>query len=301
MEFLTFPELATGFIDLQTDMHENPEAHRGYRTHIPEINKILGGLGRKWYVVIGGPEKSGKTAFVISLLTQFGKQEMNILNITLEMDNMQVGARMFSNVSGVSMTKFRDVNLTGTDFDELHIAKGEIEMYTGGSAYGVFQVEQVAAMVHQYKPQVVFIDYVQLMSTQERKGTRREELEYISRTLKQLTINPGCLVVAMVQMNQQNAKAKNYNVSTGFHGSATFKNDADVALTIAPHFDENDIEQPEFRDCHIVASRHSYKDSFQLAFFGSRSLMAGSTADMELIGAMTEDVYRSGESLEWQS
>ena len=290
-ELMSFKDLAFGFVDDLTKKHTDPEKHRGFRTHIPEFNHILGGLGRKWYVVIGGPEKSGKTAFAVSLLAEFGKSKLNVMMITLEMDNLQVAARIFSNVSAVEMTKFRDLTLEDEDWEALHQAKKEIAKFKGHSGFGFFAVEQIVELVNEHKPDVVFVDYVQLMHSQRRSKGRVEELEYISRTLKQLTINPGVLVIAMVQVNQEGAKAKNFNSPYIFHGSATFKNDADLAIVIAPHNNEAGEEEPGLRDCHIVASRHSYKASFQLAFLGARSLIAGATLDMGELETMYADAF----------
>jgi replicative DNA helicase len=278
MDIINFPQLADAHMALTKEKHENPDTFRGYRTSFPVFDNLLGGFHDSWYIVIGGPEKSGKSALATSLMMNFARDGVSTMFISLEMDNTQMASRVYSNASGVPLNKFRDVQLDDDDWDRVYETHEALQGYEGHFAYGVFDVETAIQIAVKHQPKVVIIDYAQLMNSLEKTNQRHEELAVISRKMKMLALG-GFLegytpvVITLAQLNQEAAKAKNFNTSYGFHGSAAFKNDCDLAMVIAPYFDGED-EINELRNIHIVASRHSDKFTFTAAFRGERSLMA---------------------------
>jgi replicative DNA helicase len=279
MDIITFPQLADLHLERTQEKHENPDAFRGYRTSFPVFDSILGGFHSGWYIVIGGPEKSGKSAFATSLTMNFARNGVSTMFISLEMDNAQMAARIYANASGVELNKFRDVELDDDDWDRVYETHKALQGYVGNFAYGIFDVESVVNVVMQHQPQVVVIDYAQLMETSEATNQRHEALATISRKFKMMSLGhfvegyKPC-VIALAQLNQEAAKVGNFNTSYAFHGSAAFKNDCDLAMVIAPVFNELKEEVRGLREVHIVASRHSDKFTFTAAFLGGRSLMA---------------------------
>jgi replicative DNA helicase len=275
MQTISFSKLAQKYWDLEKDRHGNPDEHQGWRTHIPELNDILGGIHKHWYIVIGGPQKGGKTAMAVSLLTFFGKSNLKVLPISLEMSDMQYATRLFANVGGIDTDKFRDIQLTDEDWKDAKFAKDTISQFEGAFNYGARDIETVHGLVDEIKPDILFVDYVQLMSSRKVHGKRHEVLAHISAELKGMTLDYPMAVIALVQVGQEAAKSNNFNTAYGFHGSSAFKNDADVAMVIAPVFNPAGEITPEKKRVHIVASRHSREDSFDVTFVGARSLIGG--------------------------
>ena len=120
MNVLTSPEFSNHYYDTIKKRHQNPEKLRGFTTGIPEIEQILGGLHLGWYIVIGGPEKAGKTALMLSIVLQFALAGHKFMWVSQEMSNLDMGGRTFANLatpeSGVDLNKLRDLELDSDDY-----------------------------------------------------------------------------------------------------------------------------------------------------------------------------------------
>ena len=290
-ETITSLQLVDMVLGNLRDKMDNPEKHRGYEVHIPEMNEILGGLGKNWYLVIGGEEKSGKSAFAVSLHIALAKQGLNIMSVSLEMDNLQYGYRMFSNMSGVELGQFHRIDVSEWEYQDLVRTGDQIAAFKGIYNYGNGHIEDVVKMVEKYNPDVLIVDYAQLMNSRKRFPNRSQELEFISGTLKrEISLNQNTLVIALAQLNKQTVQAGKTNESYGWHGSSAFGKDADVAMTISKAVDAAGEEMPEVRMCNIVASRHSAKASFYIAFIGGRSKMDASTLNVSNIDEAIDSV-----------
>jgi replicative DNA helicase len=266
---ITIPDLANKFVEFTKSREENPDAHRGARTHIPELNKVLGGFGKNWFVVIGGKQKTGKTAFKISLGIAFERDGRNVFDVSLEMSDMQMAQRQFANMTGVTQNKFRDIQLDESDWKEIFRIQKEMQEFRGHFGFGGFFIEDIAEIVYEYKPEILFVDYVQLLRSRKSHGGRPGELEYISHTLNDLKHFEGGRTI--VGFSQRPSKS-----GLIFKGSSAFEQDADVAMLIEDVIDPAGEVSPEYKEIVIKHSRHSDTASFKVAFDGARSLVAGS-------------------------
>jgi replicative DNA helicase len=292
MAIQTFKEASDEFLAQTMDMTIAPEKYTGYQSHVAEFNQIFGGYGKNWYVLVGGPQKSGKTAFAASSIAHFAKFGPKVDAVSAEMSNMQYAARLFSIVSGITMNQFRDIDINGPDWTALHEAGQIIGGFQGHLDDESAYIEDIVEGVRERQPDILIIDYVQLLSSRERHASRVSELAHISRTIKRdICQAENVLVLALLQMNQENAKIKNWNTPYAFHGSAAFKNDCDLGFVIAPYYDTEGDESPIYRNAHLVASRHSELETVRLAFLGNRSLMGSSIPELPEYEEQLQDRY----------
>ena len=136
MQTLSSKEFANVFYQLMETMKNDPETHRGLRTGIPELDNLLGGLHYGWYIVIGGPEKAGKSAFLVSLAKMFGAADQSFYYAGYEMDNTEMAGRMFANLGGISTEKFRDITLNEEDWKTMAETRDTIAAWNGHWNYG---------------------------------------------------------------------------------------------------------------------------------------------------------------------
>jgi len=294
MATINSAQLVDLFLSNMRNRMDNPEDYRGYDVArmIPELQEVLGGLGRNWYMVIGGEEKSGKSAFAVSLLINLAQQGRKVMSVSLEMDNLQIGARMFSNMSKIELGAFHRIDVSEQQYQELVSVGEEIKEFSGLYNYGTGYIEDVVDLTRKYDPDVLVLDYAQLMNSRKKHGNRVNELEYISGMLKrEISLNQDTLVIALAQLNTQTVKAGKTNESYGWHGSSAFGKDADVAMTISKAYDGGDEEMPEVRMCNIVASRHSAKASFYISFIGARSMIGASTLNTGNLDHRIQQVF----------
>jgi len=169
---------------------EHPELSRLWSSGLKDWDHLIGGVGRGWYIVIVAKQKGGKTGLLGSLSINLNKQNVNVLTITLEMHTLQMGARIFANVSGVSMTKLRDVHtLSDEDMTKLIAAHGEISNYPGYWNYGARDFADIKKLILALQPDVVVLDYLGLVDLNDpAMRSRYQEITKLSREIKALTL-----------------------------------------------------------------------------------------------------------------
>jgi replicative DNA helicase len=258
---LTSPELMDKFLKEQEKRHNDPEAYRGWKTGVADLDKVTGGLSKGWYFVVAGKRKSGKTSFMTTLRTNLGDQGVKFLSISLEEGNLQIAERQVSNVEDVDRSLFRDVKLTQEDWGKVYSAAGEIREWQGHWDYGVARVDEIKRLAEDLEVDVVLIDYIQLMSFPG-NNNRTAEIAHISRSLKLMTLE-GFTVVAAAQLNDDG----------DYLWSRDIGRDADVAIKLSKAEDPYGKPVENRLVLDIADSRHSAQDEFEVMFNGARSLV----------------------------
>lgn len=186
--------------DLRVKM-ANPELYRPWRSGLRDWDRIVGGVGKGWYIVIVAQLKGGKTGFMNTMQTALAEQKVSFVSVSLEMNYEQMGWRVFANLTGIDMTVFRDLKVTDNDWIKIDAAQKKIGEWDGYYNYGAGTIESIRKIVKQIKPQVVFIDYLGLTHTEEQMNSRNMELGKISRELK--IIASGEQEVDQLEQRQQ--------------------------------------------------------------------------------------------------
>jgi replicative DNA helicase len=160
-------------------------------------------------VVIGGAAKGGKTSLALSILRDaMTTQEKNCLMVSLEMSPVEIAARLLSMESKIPSSSMTPKQMTTGEYSRLANASMVLGRASGRLAVvsDLFAVDQITAFIkacHKRNPlDLVIIDYVQLIDTEQAKNsTRQEAVAGVSRSLKRLAAELGIVVVALSQLN----------------------------------------------------------------------------------------------------
>ena len=277
--------LAQAYYTILEHKHKNPELYRGWPLFLDEANAILGGLGRNWYTVIAAQSGLGKTSFLITLAYTFGLvPDMTYLFIALEESTMEVAERLYSYDTKISRTVFRDIMLTKDDWKKVDEAKDVISLFGGIWSYGANDVNDIKSLIETHDPDLIIIDYIQLMKMAGHK-TRTEEVSAISRFLQRLTVpSTGAAletaksVVAAAQMNDDGKVLWSRDI---------FR-DADVFINIE-EFEVNGDPDPTLRKINIQKSRHSGVGSIDAGFNGELSMFRDPHIKIESLDDIVRD------------
>jgi replicative DNA helicase len=159
----------------------------------------------------------------------------------------------------------RSINLQSDDWKKLEKAAAEIGKYPAYWNYGFSTVEHIIKAVDDIEAQTnvpiraIFVDYIQLMEAPG-KGNRSDQIAYISRRLKALSINRQMptLICAAAQLRRENVRAAIYDLSAWL-GSGGLERDMDIGMMI---HDEPDTSRPgqmlsNYKMIEIVGSRET--------------------------------------------
>lgn len=219
--------------------------NRGAYPKIPiglnALDEILWGLHRKEILVIAARPGNGKSAFVCFLTKQVADQGLKVAFFSNEMSKEQLALRLFVNVCKVNNQDLRKglAKHKVMEFNDMFIgwAKNTKILLDDENGYTIGAVEKVCKVI---QPDVVIVDYVQMLST---VGFRRklDAIENYVQGFKKLSKSMNFAGVLISQINR---------VGTGspemehLKGAGVLEEHPDTVVTLK--WDWEDAENPQF-------------------------------------------------------
>lgn len=292
METLNSKQLGEKWLEYQRLRHNNPELFGLKSTGLKTLDEIIGGgieLGQLVY--IGGAQKSGKTTLLLRIAKSFAMQKVRSIWFGAEMNNMQIGSMLFSNITKIERTKIRSIKLESEDWPKLEKAATEIAKYPTFWNYGFSTIDNIDKIIDKIEEQIennieaIFIDYIQLMEAPGIKGGRAPELESISRALKRRSISreKPMAIIAAAQLNRESIRAKIVDANA-FLGTGAIERDMDIGVIItnAPDPTTGDA-MPNARKVVVVGSRESAIGEKTIYYNGSTAMFEdGTTTEVDI-------------------
>ncbi len=208
----------------------------------------LGLFGEKMVTVIAGRPGHGKTDLALALALRLSNC-CQVYYLTMEEDRRKLMLRTMSKLTRINSTRLRDRKLTGEERESLANAFALIKGHTGmiyddGTR---MTVEDIRARVMKYRPRVVFVDHIGLVTDTQQGRKEQERLADVTRSLKELAMETGITVVELVQLNRttdRNGGAKKAALGD-LRGSGTIEQDADAVVFIESQVDgERQLQGP---------------------------------------------------------
>jgi len=234
-----------------TDGTEVITARQGYRYFIENIGKdkeyIPTGiekldkyvqLSKGDFVVIGGRPSTGKTALTLQIMLKMAEKK-NVVFFSLETSSDKLFERMISNYATFDYSNIRKGGLQETEIKQ-------IDKYCNGrfnelnfsvvKAAG-WSVEKIKSTAMQLKADVIYIDYLGLISTNSGRS-QYEKVTQISLDLHTMAQRENITTVALVQLNR--GAGKEAPDMSSLRDSGQIEQDADVILLLSTPDDTDD-------------------------------------------------------------
>ena len=183
-----------------------------HRTIVPtpwkEINELLqGGLGNGDFGLIFGNPGGGKSWSLVALGGYAVKLGYNVLHYTLELGADYVGRRydaFFTNISVQNITQHKDqIEQIVTSLDGQLIIK---EFPTGKATISTIESHIQKCTDLDFKPDLILIDYVDLLRSKRKSGERKDEIDDIYISTKGLARELNLPIWSVSQVNRAGAK-----------------------------------------------------------------------------------------------
>lgn len=166
--------------------------------------------GRGDYCVIGGYSSAGKTCLALCMAMKMA-QQYRVGFFSYETDKEKLTDRIMSAKAMVGLSDIKQNKLGEKEWEELAYAASSLSR-TGlqimqCSGFTVADIQSVALSRHY---DVVFVDYLQLIEADGRKGWGRpEEVSSISRGLQRMSHEHGITAVVLSQLTPDDGRKKN--------------------------------------------------------------------------------------------
>lgn len=228
---------------MSEDMKNPP---RLIKTGLKEVDQNRFSWRKGELVVISGRPSMGKSSFMLTQVVNISIMSGIPVGVfSLETDEITLTKKLISNHCKIDSHAISNWNMQESEWETLNSCINEIknaEIYLDCPPRLSIQDLYVKAkkMVIEHRVRAIFIDYIQLMSvTDSYSDNRYNEMNYISRELKNMARELDITVFAISQMNRN---SENNNLRLGTEGkkprlsdlrdSGTLCDDADVVLFI---------------------------------------------------------------------
>lgn len=189
---------------LVEDLYSDEPVQR-VKTRYKLMDYKIGGFEPSQLIVIAARPSVGKTGFALNMMWNIAKQGHQTSFFSIETTGKNILQRLLSTITGIELNRIKNVqDLTPNELTDLTGAIDQIlklGININDDSTTTPQDIRAQAMKHSDKPQVIFIDYLQLMET-DTNVDRRVAVEKISRDLKIIANETGAIIVVLSQLNR---------------------------------------------------------------------------------------------------
>lgn len=212
----------------------------GITSGISSLDRQMGGFRDGWQCLVMALPGVGKSAFAINnLALNCAKQGRAVAIFSLEMTRAQVMGRLIAAESGVpyhiQSRGQMDQNDTAR-YERGAAVVADLPIYVDeGEGLGVDALSARSRSLSYDVPDLglIILDYIQLMDLESdrRKFNRTEEISQVTRTLKKLAKELGCVVVTLSQPTAEGARSERLTLAHA-KGAQSIGADVDVAVIV---------------------------------------------------------------------
>lgn len=198
---------------------------------IPVLDKHLH-LAPGNLFIIGGRPSAGKTALSLQMACEMARRGLRVCYFSLETGPDTLAARIIANRLAVPLADVKAKTVPQSDLDSLADLHKLPLFIRSASGKGTGWIK---AQAQRMKAQVIFIDYLQLLTVSKAKD-RYQQITSISIALHELAQTTGILVVALAQLNRNAAHAS--PSTADLKESGQLEQDADAILLLSADKEE---------------------------------------------------------------
>jgi len=243
---------------------------RGVPSGFTELDRITNGFQKSDLIILAARPSMGKTALALSMArnmaVNFGKP---VAVFSLEMSAVQLVTRLISSESEIRSDKLKRGDLAAHEWEQLNSKIQQLidaKLFIDDTpALTIFELRaKCRRLKQQHDIQMVFVDYLQLMSGGgDSKGNREQEISQISRSLKALAKELNVPVLALSQLSravENRPGTSKRPILSDLRESGAIEQDADIVQFIyRPEYykiDEFEDGTSTHRVAELIIAKH---------------------------------------------
>lgn len=222
--------MTQGIMNFMQELESKPEY---LLTSIGKLDQKLN-ISSGDFIIIGGYPSAGKTALALQIASYMGiKRKVGIFS--LETNDRKIYNRL---ISQLTLTDFRKIKTHDLSEKELmDIAKQnkmlcdiKLEVVNASG----MSVTDIISKTYERRYDIIFIDYLQLITANSLKVNRTEQVSQISRDLHTFAQNSNTTVIALSQLSRPEKENKVQKAPTmaSLRESGQIEQDADAIMLL---------------------------------------------------------------------
>ena len=236
---------------------------------IDQLDGLVGGWQGGDVIYFGARPGTGKSAMAMEWAEIFAKQGKSVFYYNLEMQNAACFERAVAAKSGIEITRIRRATKFCNDEEERYRrAIAELKQQTGIKIItGSRKIADIRSDVRKFHPNLVIIDYLQLITCDDRyKGNRTMEVSQISHDIKAIATTYNIPVLCLAQLNRSVDSRRDHKpVLSDLRESGDLEQDASVVYFL---YNSNDEDRSE-KVLNVAKSRQGTLGDVPMKFIGN--------------------------------
>ena len=174
------------------------------QTGFSDLDSILSGLENSSIITIGARPSMGKTAFITAIMLNLLEQKKKCLLFSLEMSKSQFIKRLIPPITEIEATKIyaNQNQLNSQENNEITSAIERISNFDLTIVDTSADIEQIKEHIESIKPEIVFIDYLQLIKLPN-DVERDFAISNFMKELKVIAKQNNCIVFITSQLSRK--------------------------------------------------------------------------------------------------
>jgi len=240
-----FKDMEQRIADYEAMVEEEP----GIKTGIPEVDKLTFGIQPHEYITIFGATSIGKSTLSQWLLFNAWMQKKTPMYISLEMEAKALFRKWdtmlmqfkYNDLKGHTL---RDEEIEKWKYEAKKVAAKPNDIIVMDDVRGC-TVDRVYAELVRWQPDILCLDYINLMSVNSTYAQNWEKISYLTQELKQISRTLKIPIIGVGQANrasfQQGATLEN------IAGSISAVQDADLVFGLHSDDEMREEKKTELR------------------------------------------------------
>jgi len=234
---------------------------RGVPTGFGNLDKILSGFQDSDLIILAARPSTGKTALALDIARKVAvENNIPVGFFSLEMASDQLVDRMLSAESQVDSWRMRTgKGLTDDDFTRISVA---METLSKAPIYiddkpgnSILQMRSTARRLKaEHGLGLIFVDYMQLMTTSKNYDSMVNQVTEISRSLKSLARELEVPVIALSQLSRAVEQRGGKPKLSDLRDSGSIEQDADVVMFL--HREQNEEGHGRTTTTEVLIEKH---------------------------------------------
>lgn len=258
------------------ELHGKKTDVTGIPSAFIDLDKMTSGFQRSDLIILAARPGMGKTSFCLNIAQNVAtKNNLSVGIFSLEMSREQLVQRMISSAAGIDQSALRSGKIKTDEWGRLIDAVNplsEAKIFIDDTP--AISVREIRAKARRLKAEkgldILFIDYIQLMSGGIKAESRQQEISYISRSLKSLARELNIPIIALSQLSRAVEQSQDKRPSLShLRESGALEQDADIVMFIyREEYYDPESDQKAIAEIIIAKHRNGPVGSVKLAFFG---------------------------------
>jgi replicative DNA helicase len=260
--YQSLKELLPGALDSIQKLMTSDNVCTGVPSGYDDLDHLTNGFQNSEFIVIGARPSIGKTALAMSMAANIAiRHNIPTGFFSLEMSAQAIMMRLLASEARIRGNLIRSGFLSEMQISQIHDAVGEIyeaPLYIEASPeVKILDLRaQARKMIKQNGVKIIFIDYLTLVSAENKSIPRHEQIAEISRSLKSLARELDIPVVVLSQVKRE-TEGKKPNLAD-LRESGSIEQDADLVMFL--HRDRmgedgGNREMPSVIDTELIIAK----------------------------------------------